>query len=75
MQIEVKKENIEEDGEGKRSKKMNLYSWSLEIKIENGGGSTSEKAQEHKNFKLWQTKQENEPVFMEFGDKNRSFLR
>ena len=50
MQIEVKKENIEEDGEGKRSKKMNLYSWSLEIKIENGGGSTSEKAQEHKKI-------------------------
>ena len=32
MQIEIKKENIEEDGKGKRSKKTNMYSWSLEIK-------------------------------------------
>ena len=31
MQIEVKKkENIEEDGEGKQSKKTNMYSWSLD---------------------------------------------
>ena len=50
MQIEVKKENIEEDGEGKRSKKTNLYSSSFEIKIKNGGGSMSEKAQEHKKI-------------------------
>ena len=50
MQIKVKKENVEEDGKGQRSKKTNLYSWSLEIKIENGGGSTSENAQEHKNL-------------------------
>ena len=34
MQIEVKKENIEESDEGKPSKKMNLCTWSLEIKIE-----------------------------------------
>ena len=51
MQIEVKKkENIEEDGEGKQSKKTNLYSWSLKIKIENGGESMSEKAQEQKKI-------------------------
>ena len=28
-----------------------------------------------KKFKRWQRKQENEPVFMKFGDKNQSFLR
>ena len=50
MQIEVKKENIEESDEGKPSKKTNLYPWNLEIKIKNGGGSTATKAQEHKKI-------------------------
>ena len=51
MQIEVKKkENIEEDGEGKQSKKTNMYSWSLDKKKENDKGTTSEKAQEHKKI-------------------------
>ena len=51
MQIEVKKRKHRRR-RGKRSKKTNLYSWSLEIKIENGGETRRRRLRNTKKFKL-----------------------